>query len=416
MMNRKPKILLSAFACIPGRGSEPGVGWNTARSLSALCPVTVLAPRRPWPDMDQKPLVDDFLAKNPNHDLTMIYVDLPEWLGRIRLKFRYFVTFYYWIWQLKAWWVARRLRGEVDLVHHVTFVNYWRPIYMPLLGLPFLWGPVGGGESTPSPFRKQFSLRGRIHEAVRDFIRWLGEHDPMVRLTARRSSLALATTKDTAARLTVLGAKKVEVTGESGLSLEEVELLASMPDPELQPVRFLSLGNLIHLKGFNLGLSAFARMNEPGAEYWLVGDGAERAALEAQARDLGVADRVRFFGKLPREKALQRLGQCHVLVHPSLHDSGGWVCLEAMAAGRPVICLDLGGPATQVTGATGFRVAALDIEQAVTDLATAMDRLAGDENLRHAMGKAGQELIRAEYLWERKAEVHLSRYLGLLGR
>ena len=47
-----------------------------------------------------------------------------------------------------------------------------------------------------------------------------------------------------------------------------------------------------------------------------------------------------------------------MLIHPSLHDSGGWVCLEAMAAGRPVICLDLGGPGLQVTEKTGIKVKA----------------------------------------------------------
>ena len=97
-----------------------------------------------------------------------------------------------------------------------------------------------------------------------------------------------------------------------------------------------------------------------------------RRSLEVLARRLGVDHKVRFWGHLPRKEALSKLERCHVLVHPSLHDSGGWVCLEAMAAGLPVVCLDLGGPATQVTQETGIKVAARNPRQTVVDLAEAM--------------------------------------------
>ena len=85
-----------------------------------------------------------------------------------------------------------------------------------------------------------------------------------------------------------------------------------------------------------------------------------------------------------------------MLVHPSLHDSGGWVCLEAMAAGKPVICLDLGGPGEQVTRETGFKIPALDPDQAVKDMARAMAVLA--------------RIQRCERAWDRlaKTEWHLS--------
>ncbi len=53
---------------------------------------------------------------------------------------------------------------------------------------------------------------------------------------------------------------------------------------------------------------------------------------------------MKFWGFLPREEVLEKLSLCPVLVHPSLHDSGRCVYVEAMAANdRPVICLNLGG-------------------------------------------------------------------------
>jgi glycosyltransferase involved in cell wall biosynthesis len=113
---------------------------------------------------------------------------------------------------------------------------------------------------------------------------------------------------------------------------------------------------------------------------------------------------VRFWGKLPRQQVLAKLAECDVLVHPSLHDSGGWVCPEAMAAGRPVICLDLGGPALQVTEETGFKVPAISPEQVVKDLAKAMCRLAQEPAMRARMSEAARRRVAEYFDWDKKGE------------
>ena len=101
---------------------------------------------------------------------------------------------------------------------------------------------------------------------------------------------------------------------------------------------------------------------------------------------------------------MARLAKCHVLVHPSLHDTGGWVCLEAMASGRPVICLDLGGPATQVTDDTGFRVPATTPEQAIAGIAAAMRQLHDDPDLRRRMSQAGAKRVMDAFCWDEKVK------------
>ena len=115
---------------------------------------------------------------------------------------------YYYLWQMGIYFLAKRLHREVgfDLVHHVTFVNYWMPSFLALLPVPFVWGPVGGGESAPRAFFRTFSLRGRMYEYLRNLARFVGEHDPFTRLTAQKATIALATTSESATRLRCLGA------------------------------------------------------------------------------------------------------------------------------------------------------------------------------------------------------------------
>lgn len=395
------KILMSAYSCEPGRGSEPGVGWNIVRAVAQHHEVWVLT--RPDESGD---IIKAELDRHPVPNLHFVYFTLPIWGGGWRWGESGAMQIHYYLWQIQAYFVARQLHQKIgfDAVHHVTFVKYSNPSFLSFLPIPFIWGPVGGGESAPPIFWQDFSPRAKAYEWARATVRRLGELDPFVRLTGQRSAIIRATTEDTAQRLRHLGVGSIQIVTESGLSIEEITQLAECPIPLATPIRLISMGRLLHWKGFHLGIRAFAQANIPHAEYWILGDGAEQHRLQALAIELGVASQVKFFGRLPRAATLEKLADCHILVHPSLHDSGGWVCMEAMAAGRPVLCLDLGGPAVQVTEQTGIKIPALHPHQAVRGLASAMVQLSVNEELRLQLGSAGQKRVRELYSWQAKGE------------
>ncbi|GJD15555.1 glycosyl transferase group 1 [Rivularia sp. IAM M-261] len=408
------KVLISAYACRPDKGSEPGVGWNMAQELVKHCKEVWVITRS-----ENRSSIETELAKNPIPGLNFVYYDLPYW-ARWWKKGDRGVHLHYYFWQIGAYSVARKLHQEINfnLVHHVTYGRYCAPSFLSLLPIPFVWGPVGGGEVAPSSFRRDFSLSGKFYETLRDLSRWIGERDPFVYLTARRSAVAIVATPETSACLSALGTKRIEtIVGQTGINQQELARFEKLAVSSVEtPVRFISMGRLLHWKGFHLGLRAFAEANLEGGEYWVVGDGPERQRLEALASKLNIADRVRFFGALPREEALQKLEQCCALIHPSLHDFSPTVCLEGMAAGRPVICLDLGGPATQITHETGFKIPAKTPEQAASGIALAMSKLATNPELRLRMGEAGRKRVKESYSWEFKGQFLTRLYKEVLAQ
>jgi glycosyltransferase involved in cell wall biosynthesis len=397
-MNRRLKVLASAYACEPDKGSEPGIGWNWVKQIARFHEVWVITRE------NNKEAIESTLAKSPISNVHWVYFDLPRWL-RFWKKGQPGIQLYYYLWQIGAYFICKRLHNRIgfDLVHHLTFVKYWMPSFLAFLPLPFIWGPVGGGDSTPSPFFKTFSIRGKLYEHLRHGVRWLFENDPFVNLTAKRAQVVVATTPETKKRLEVLGCRHIKVFPAVGISERETEVEERCKN---HIFRIVSVGNLLHLKGFQLGLMAFARFQQefPNCEYHIIGDGPERANFERLAKRYRTADKVRFWGHLPRQQVLEKLSACDVLVHPTLHDSGGWVSLEAMSVGLPVICLDLGGPALQVTEETGFKVPAISPEQVVSDLADALHRLVKDVSLRIRMGQAARERLMQYFDWNRKGE------------
>jgi glycosyltransferase involved in cell wall biosynthesis len=222
--------------------------------------------------------------------------------------------------------------------------------------------------------------------------------------------VALATTTESAMRMRALGARSVEVYPAIGLTQEDLDVFDSVKSSERNVVRFLSIGRLLHWKGFDLGIKAFAVANLADAEFCIIGEGPERKRLQALAAVLGIESQIRFLGERSREETLKVIGESDVLVHPSLHESGGLVCLEAMAARRPVLCLDWGGPAVQVADGTGIRVSVRDATQVITDLGVAMKLLAGNAALRKRMGRLGREHVESHYFWPKKVAYYHSLY------
>ncbi len=407
------KVLISAYSCEPGKGSERGVGWNIAREVAKQHQVWVLT----RPD-ESREAIEAELEQNPIPNLKFIYFTLPFWQNSLRWGQSGAMQIHYYLWQIQAYFVAKKLGSDIDfdIIHHVTFVKYSSPSFLALLPVPFVWGPLGGGEVYPQTFWQDFGFKNKVYETLRSLARWLGERDPFARITAQKSAIAYAVTKDTAKRVSKMGAKSVKIFSAIALSNLEIERLAQCSSINATPVRFISIARLLHWKGIHLGLRAFALANLLDAEYWIVGEGEEMKRLQSLALDLGIGDRVKFLGLLPRDEVILKLGQCSVLVHPSLHDSGGGVCLEAMAAGRPVICLDLGGPAEQITSETGFKVLAKDPEESINAMAKVMIELGQNPKLCRQMGQAGQQRVKELYSWQAKGKQLCQTYQQIVER
>lgn len=403
-MKSRLKVFVSAYACEPHRGSDHGIGWRLACELARHHEVLVLTRE------DSRHTIEAALKSVQDTAVPRFaYLDLAPWLLWLKRRLPGGVLVYYYLWQLTAARLARRLHAEhgFDVAHHATFVRYWSPVAVAGLGIPYVIGPVGGGESAPRSTWPGIGVHGYLSEIGREAARGLAERDPLVRPALVRAGRVLAATLDSKQRIERLGSPCVSVEGVVGLTHDEIEAAASRAKERgrRSTFTFVSAGRLLHWKGFHLGLEAFARLPASfEAEYWIIGDGPFESRLKRLARDLGVAERVHFLGLRSRAETQALMGECHVLVHPSLHDSGGFVCLEAMAAGLPVVCLDLGGPGSLVNLDCGIAVPAGPVSRVVGALRAAMERLLEDRETCAAMGAAGRAWVVAHHTWEAKAE------------
>ncbi|HLB90529.1 MAG TPA: glycosyltransferase [Terriglobales bacterium] len=155
----------------------------------------------------------------------------------------------------------------------------------------------------------------------------------------------------------------------------------------------LSVGNLIPIKGHELLLRAFAAIHDsyPDVSCEIIGDGPERSRLEALAGELGIAGKVRFFGRQNRSQVAQSMRRCTLFALPSRFEGLGCVYLEAMAAGKPVIaCRGQGIEEVIQHGSNGWLVDPEDLQ----GLTSALSVLLQNVQLRRQIGGAARETIR----------------------
>lgn len=389
------RILLSAFACQPGLGSEPGIGWNLATHLARQHDVTVLTAGR-----NRQAIVHH---QGGYHELRLDFrfIELSRSM-RWAVHRAGFHHLYYVLWQVAAAQQAADLFSAepFDLIHHVTYVISWLPSLMGRFGIPFVWS-AGQRDPTPRAFLSGMSLRGRFAEVVRNAA-MRGLSAPTQLLTARSASLILTSSMQSGWPKSF----RVEYFPLGGLSAEEIDRLSTIPFRREGPFRLASIGRLLGLKGLWMGICAFQRIRKvlPDSEYWIVGDGPERKHLAALARKLKLGKSVRFLGELDRAGVFQVMEHIDVLIHPSLHEQFGYVVVEGMAAGRPAICLDI-GPFPAVLGdAGGFRIPRTTPSEVVDQLETKLIEWAMDRDRLVEIGRMARAWALERWHWRAVTE------------
>jgi glycosyltransferase involved in cell wall biosynthesis len=368
------RILLSAYACEPGKGSEPEVGWRWATGLARRGhDVWVITRANNQGPIERDP--DGELA-----NLHFVYYDLPahwrmlkRWLG---------INFYYHAWQAGATGLAKRLHDQIrfDRAHHATFVVVRHPSFLRRVGVPYTFGPVAGGECIPPSMLAGLPLGPRLAETVRPLINRLCMLMPSVRQTLSAADRVVVTSPQTLALLPPAARRRATVR--LAIATPSAPPAAPRRRHPGQALRALFVGQLHALKGTHLAIAAIQEARRLGADVTLtiVGDGPQRQWLQELAASGAAASHVSFVPWLPREQLAEIYAAHDVLLFPSLRDSGGMVVLEAMQAGLPVVCLALGGPGVIVGDDCGCAVSADGNAEAIGGLARALERFARDAN------------------------------------
>ena len=405
------RILAIAYACDPSKGSEFGVGWGWVNAIAANHKVTVITADFNSASIRQhlatgkvstcsNPLFL-YVRNRPWH-----YRPRGIWLGIEDSFGKPFMNLAYQDWLRYAFEEAKRelAKSSYDLVHLITYVGWRFPGTFYRLGIPFVWGPIGGMKNTPWRLLPILGPKGALYYGARNLINSL---QLRILLGPRRALRAanggvIAATSEIQEELQI----RYQVTSRVICEVGPPDFAATTPirRGENDPLRICWSGQHLPGKALHLLLQAAAQLPKNlNFSIEILGDGISNRTWRSLACKLRIEERCHWHGWLPRDQSLAVMRESHVFVLTSLKDLTSTVAVEAISLGLPVVSLDHCGFADLVTNQCGIKIYPGSTTQIVSELAGALHTLYSDEALRERLARGAIKRSHT-YSWAAKME------------
>ena len=390
-------ILISAYACEPDKGSEPGAGWNWAVEIAKYHSVTVLT------RTNNRDSIEKELAVHPRSNMKFVYYDLPDSIRRWK-KGQKGIQLYYTLWQAGAYRCAKKMIKEqrYSLVFAVTFGTMWLPTFMYKLQIPFIWGPLGGGEGVPRVLWPHLTARQMMVEWIRRVNKHISVTNPWFRSACRASKALVLRTEDSLACIPYKYRDKCSLMIETGVS---EEICNKWGEGVKESGRaFVVSGRLVGFKLIDIAIRAMDIVvkSHPETELRIVGGGECEKQLRKLVKSFSLERNIAFTGMIPKEESDREIRKALALVVTSAREGGAWVLYEAMMCKTPIICMDTSGMHILVEDGGGIKIPVADYDTMVSRFAEAMIWMLEHPEQAKEMGERGYEAVRHKWTWEMK--------------
>ncbi len=393
------KILISAYGCEPNRGSEPGVGWNWILQMSKNNKLWVLT------RANNEEVILGNIPKEVEDNITFIYYDTPNIIKNLKSGDKG-LYLYYFFWQMGIMKIAKKLSKEIkfDYSIHLTFGSMWMPTFLPLLKVPFIWGPVGGGESVPSKYLNTFPYRSRLIEEFRKVLIKSILINPIINLPLKKSVAIIVRTKDSLKVIPNRYRKKTEVFLESAMELKLPKSLQKTWRKN-NKCNIVYTGRLTPSKNLKVAIMSLNHLSKEEKEkvhFTIIGEGSSKYELIELVEKLKLDKNITFIKKIPRSDVIEKLMSADIFLFPSLREGGSWALMEAMNIGLPVVCMKLSGMEIITDEKCAFQIKASTFKESEQLMTKALKNLINDPKLCQEMGENGKNRILKEFNWRKK--------------
>ncbi len=323
-----------------------------------------------------------------------------------------YIKFYF----LARKWIKDSLRQGVkfDLIHQINPVALRYPSPASGLGIPYILGPHAGSLPTPQGFTDECK-EGLWYRRLRDLDGYRVKYDPWLRRSLSRAEVVLGVAPYIEQFLEPARIRRFILMAETGAEIHN-KTPKSLPPIE-RPLRLLFVGRVIRTKGILDAIRAVAIAKKSGSiTLDVVGTGDLLDTCRAEAESLGIADIVRFHGRIPRSEVYEWYSRSDVFLFPSFREPSGTVVFEAMGFGLPLIVSSNGGPGYVVTPECGIRVEPGTPTQFAQDLAKAISKFTADRNLVPTLSRGAISRLEQVASWQGRVDRLFSIYTDVLNQ
>lgn len=292
--------------------------------------------------------------------------------------------------------------GKYDIVHRVTPMSPTTPSLLgprlKRLGIPLIIGPLNGGVPWPKGFGDRMRKEREFLAPLRNAFKLV----PGYRSMRRDAAALIAGSLHTLSEFPASTVDRSFYLPENGI--DPTRFSKRRSGPAGLPLRGAFVGRLVPYKAADVLLHAAAALLRDGKmKLDIIGDGPERAALEALVVRLGLTGAVTLHGNVEHRRVQDILTTCDFLACPSIREFGGGVVLEAMALGVAPIVADYGGQTELIDARCGIRVPFSDAASLTSGFRAVFDELVARPGQLDELGEQALQRVHERHMWDRKA-------------
>jgi glycosyltransferase involved in cell wall biosynthesis len=384
------KILLSAYACSPHKGSEYNVGWSWATGLAkkgydVWC-VT---------NTEDSEACEQEKQKMKLHNLHFVPVQLPLNLDTYFLHNSLKVIYlHYWLWKKKASNLIKSLHEEhnFEIAQHVSYGSFQQgsPLYK-LSDCKVIFGPVGGGQMA-LPIFKPFFGNSWFTEIIRKYAsQFLMRYNRSLNDTLKKADVILTVNQETEALFQTSKHYRPGISfscSDSALPTQfEKNTFQEKNDKKVLDI--LWVGRLIPRRGIELSLKALSYLpDDISYKLTILGDGKQGEKINSWIQKYQLdPSKINHLGWVPYTQIRKEYESADVMLFCPLRDTAGLQATEAMGFGLPVITLNISGMRTIVPDNCGIKITPTTTDGTARDMAKAIEKMYTDTAFRKQTAK-----------------------------
>lgn len=394
------KIFISAYACEPYKGSEPGIGWSFVNEMAKYHDVHVLT------RANNQQVIESAVSSLNNPNLSFHYYDVPKSISFWKKKRRGYQIYYY-LWQILAY---RKYKDFVnnsgfDIVHHLTFGADWMPSLFMKCKPYTIWGPIGS-EDIPKFVYDKLPLRLKVKESIRSIIKKFFYHvEPLRKASLKHADLILSHSSEYAKyKYPVRYKNKVQKQIQTGLNTNEpeYEMVKGYAPQNSGTTRLIIASELVDWKGVVISAEVFGRIasNRDDVELVVLGEGPEKQRMIDVFSRYKVLEKVIFKGFVDKQKLVKELYQADILLYPAYHHGLATIILQAMYCYLPIISMHGDIISEVVKGKCGLITLSNRYEDIVFELESNTNELIVNLEMRNRLSNNAHALAKSEYSWQ----------------
>ena len=405
------KILINAYACSPGMGSEPGMAWNWVSNLAKFCELHIIT------EVEFREKIEEVVPTlEQGKNMHFYYNPVSEEIRKMcwnQGDWRFYK--YYREWQWKTYLMAKEICSSehIDVLHQLNMIGFREPGYLWKLSkesdVPFVWGPIGGLKQFPLAYLQGAGLKMKLFNRLKNILNvWQLKHEKRVDEALKTARLLVSSIPDSYRAIKKYKGLESIVIPETGCFLSEDIPTDRFDEKELH---VMWVGKFDFRKQLPLALRTIAIANNPNIVLDIYGGGSDEQIASAKrvADLLGITEKVVWHGNQPNDVVMNAMHKAQVFFFTSVSEDTSTVVLEAVSNRLPVLCFDAYGMAAVIDDKVGRKVALSNPAQSAADFAKLLNNLEHDRKLLKQLSENCKQR-QNELSWEEKAKTMVEWY------